>query len=123
MNNQLFNQAMSSLVFKERDHHRFMTANDKDICFAVVMMENNSKNRIPVICNNFEIAKKIILNNDCDIYECSYGLALIEGFYINKIYSAISEEQYWYAWDYNLSKYKAIEPPEVFKNIIGFSIG
>jgi len=42
MNNVLYNQAVSSLKFKDEDHRRFLTADDKDICFNIVNLSSKS---------------------------------------------------------------------------------
>lgn len=123
MKNELYRKAKESLVFKIKDHHRFITDDDKDIYFNIVTLSYNLGSRIPAICNNFETAREFVLNNASDMYECSYGLVVIEGFYINKMYSAIEREQYWYAWHQDELKYKAIEKPAIYNNICGFGMG
>jgi len=48
---------------------------------------------------------------------------VIEGFVINRLYGAIESEQYWYAWNLEEEKYKAIEKPESYHNMVGFGMG
>jgi len=53
--------------------------------------------RTPIICDNFEFAKKVVEENLGDIYELSYSLAVIEAVEANHMYSHL-EEAYWYVW-------------------------
>lgn len=85
--------------------------------------------RTPVICSTFEKAAEMVENNDGDLYECSYRLVVIEAVVPDHLYTTL-HEQYWYVWVYNHKdsvnsegSYKAIETPEVYKNIVGWGIG
>lgn len=75
----------------------------------------------PVVCDDFEIANKIVLENQGDIWEHSYMLVVIEATVCNWLYSNIFEEQYWYMWQDG--GYKPIECPEVYRSSFGFGIG
>jgi hypothetical protein len=81
--------------------------------------------RTPCICSSFDIARDIVENNSCDIYETSYMLAVIEAIIPDVLYGSLPAEQYWYLWigDYETGKYIAVEPPDEFKNTTGFGIG
>jgi hypothetical protein len=80
--------------------------------------------RTPVICNNFERAREIVEENEGDIWECSYYLAVIEAVIPNYLYgSSYIHERYWYRYNTDTERYEPIEMPERYENIYGFGIG
>lgn len=80
--------------------------------------------RTPAICDNLERAREIVENNEGDIWECSYYLAVIEAVFPNYLYSSsYSDERYWYRYNTGTRRYEPIETPEWYKNTFGFGIG
>ena len=76
--------------------------------------------RTPVVCDSFEAARRIVEENQGDIWECSYMLVVIEAVVCNWLYYNL-DERYWYVW--REDHYEAIECPSEYENIIGWGIG
>ena len=75
-------------------------------------------------CVTLDRAKDIIENNEGDIFETVYNLAVIEIIESDTLYS-YGKERWWYQWEGDLKtgKYISIECPERYKNVSGFGIG
>lgn len=115
-----FQEAIKNIKYKNSPH-QYTSTNSKTL-FAVVTLANKLEDRIPVVCDSFDKANEIVVNNYGDIYEYSYSLVVIEEFILNKLY-ANSVNEYWYYWSLEDECYKPIEKPEVYSNIVGFGIG
>ena len=86
--------------------------------------------RTPVICTSLRRAKQIVENNEGDIFETTYGYAVIDKVLPNALYSfsGSAEEGYkewWYEWEgtYKEGKYVPCSKPPEYSRIFGFSIG
>lgn len=70
----------------------------------------------------FKSAERAILNNACDMYEDGYyPYAVIEEIGPG-MYPEVKKET-WFEWDTNKKAYVPCKKPELFKNVVSFSIG
>lgn len=69
--------------------------------------------RTPIVCTSFEGAKRVVEENEGDIYEYSYMFAVIEAVVADRLYGTELDELYWYKWvrNDNGGQYQAIETP------------
>jgi len=84
--------------------------------------------RTVAVCTSFERAKQMVEENEGDIFELSYCLAVIEGIAADCLYGgtpwALENEQYWYVWKGDQDgSYRAIEVPAAYENCINIGIG
>lgn len=82
--------------------------------------------RTIAICDSFEEANHIVIENMGDIWETSYGLAVVESVIANALYGGIGErDAYWYRYWGNARTggYQPIETPECYRSIQGWGIG
>lgn len=68
-----------------------------------------------------EKADNAVYHNVCDINETIYDYVVIE--YIGEGIHAISEQRWFYKFNYNTRQYYPILEPEGFKNICNIAIG
>jgi len=65
-------------------------------------------------------AAQAVLNNECDIYECSHTYVLIEE--IKEGTFGLSRREWWFKWSDKKRAYFSIPKPEETKGIINWSI-
>ncbi len=90
-----------------RDAHRQMPAPEDVLkhggqrLYMVTTIASSARyggTRTVVVCSSFERAQKIVENNEGDLFECSYELAVIEATVDGWLYGGLIHEQYWYVW-------------------------
>ena len=81
--------------------------------------------RTVAACGSFAQAEEIILGNYGDIFETSYGFAVIEEVELDLLYGGFDHQQWWYAWlgDAQTGGYRPIKTPAEYEHISGFGIG
>ena len=86
--------------------------------------------RTPVICTSLRRAKQIVENNEGDIFETTYGYAVIDKVLPNVLYSfsgSVKEgyKEWWYEWEgtHREGKYVPCSKPTEYIRTFGFSIG
>jgi hypothetical protein len=91
---------------------------------TIAASERFGGKRTVAVCSTFERAKEMVEQNEGDIYETSYQLAVIEAVASDWLYYII-DEQYWYVWDGDLDTggYKPIERPEAYDGCVNIGIG
>jgi len=127
-----YDEIVKNVVLKPEGHKVAGPRPAVPCLYTVTTIASSSRfggTRTPAICTTFEKAAEMVENNDGDLYECSYRLVVIEAVVPDHLYTTL-HEQYWYVWVYNHKdsvnsegSYKAIETPEVYKNIVGWGIG
>ena len=79
-----------------------------------------------VMLGDFATCRDTVERNDCDIFETTYLLAVIEEVYPSHNYGGFGGRQtYWFAWrgEYRTGGYVPIAPPVLFANVSGFGVG
>jgi hypothetical protein len=79
--------------------------------------------RTVALCHTFLRAKEIVEANEGDIWEHSYMLVVIEEVLADMLYGGDHRNAYWYRWSLDNDCYEAIETPEPYADVVGFSIG
>lgn len=81
----------------------------------------HSENRAVAVCNNFEDAKEIIMENYGDIAEDGYyKYAVVEYTPVNHVYPDTTE-RWWWKW--NGTTWENCDCPSEYERVIGFGIG
>ena len=120
-----FDEILKTCVKKSEPHQRKSYDNNLYTVTTIAASSWFGGQRTPIICTSYDRATEVVLENEGDIFEASYMLAVIEGIQPNILYGNVIGEQYWYMWEgpYHDGKYVPIEIPEEYKNILGFGIG
>lgn len=78
-------------------------------------------------CSTFAKADELIRGNYGGLFECSYGIAVIEAIPLDSLYGGAfgTPETYWYTWtgDARDGCYVPIETPAEYADECGFGIG
>jgi hypothetical protein len=89
---------------------------------TIVRSDVFSSTRCVCVCDNLERAREIVETNEGDIWECSYGLCVIEATACNCLYGYM-DEQYWYRWNVVAKVYEPVEVPPGYEGAVGFGVG
>lgn len=71
--------------------------------------------------NDYDEAEKIVLENQCDLWETIYDYAVID--WIPKGLYQSDGGYFWFKFNIETSKYELVDCPKGFENIIGIGIG
>lgn len=128
MDSKLYDDVRKSAVVKPQGHTVVLdptfTGTRLYTITTIARSEIYGGTRCVVVCDNFERAEEIVVNNEGDIWEYSYMLLVIEATTCNQLYGYLDGEAYWYMWQGGAEgKYVAIETPKEFRNTIGWGIG
>lgn len=127
-----YDEVVKSVVLLKGEHvqapptEELISNNGKRLYSVVTIAASNryGGTRTVTVCD-FDRAREIVETNEGDIWECSYRLALIEGFVAGWLYYHLGEE-YWYVWKQQEGedgRYVPIEKPEAYREYIGFGVG
>lgn len=123
---KLYDTAVKGCVPKPNGHFIDISPKEGETILYVIATIASSKvyggKRAPAVCTSFERAKEIIENNEGDIWEHSYMLAVIEPVYADCPYGH-TFKSYWYCWNLTLNKYEPVEIPPGYQNTFGWGIG
>lgn len=129
-NEQEYENILKSCVKKDTPHIKLEDDCTKYVYTITTIAKSNKYGgqRTPIVCSSFEYAVEVVSENNGDIWETTYNLAVIESVLIDCLYGSSYGERYWYIWERNGEdtydgQYVPIEEPEPFKNTYGYGIG
>lgn len=94
----------------------------RDILYTVTTISAYDKSTVGIFRNILD-ADELVRENQGDIWETIYHLAVIEEVRVGHLYGGLADrKQWWYKW-IGPNGYRECEVPEQFKNVIGYGIG